>query len=186
MLLNCNAQSFLHWLQTPFKPGMDHNVLLNPNTQESFTHIELERETVRLEFATTKDPIFQQYVQHFTRSNETRSLEYRLGYDFGGDDLVSANPGLNDEVQILTSHDKCGGAGANASPSATNLEIVDVFLPAIKDIRNNTFCGAGATVFIHRKTATKLLERAVNARLSSSESLAISRKGHAFTGRVQA
>jgi hypothetical protein len=103
------SKDFARRVCAPFRggEGLD-NILLNPRDGDTFTHVEVERDDVRLEFRNPWDPTYQHFAALFvSRGHE----EYE---------------------KVLES---CP-------------ETVRALAPAIKDVRNNISCGAGATVYV--------------------------------------
>jgi len=109
------SDDFVGRLAEPHVPG-GHNIILNPSgPNDTFSHIELERECLRLEFTDVRNETYREFASLFLESEAKES---------------SSNSG---ESNSLLRH-------------------------CIKDIKNNTFCGAGATVLLHRNKIARYLK----------------------------
>jgi len=116
----------------PHEPGLE-NIILNPVENDTLSHIEIDPKTVRIEFKDVNDALYRQFVGVFLRKQTSndgdgREIEAKLRGNVSGSSITDQMGSLNDDSEL--------------HPSVLRLA------HAIKDVRNNTFCGAGATVYV--------------------------------------
>lgn len=90
----------------PFRAGDGlENILLNPNDDDTFTHVEVNREDVRLEFRNPWDPTYQYFASLFVARGNRE--EYEKVWKSSPENVRALAPAIKDVRNSISN-----GAGA--------------------------------------------------------------------------
>mmetsp|Transcript_11345 Transcript_11345/g.18115 ORF Transcript_11345/g.18115 Transcript_11345/m.18115 type:complete len:143 (-) Transcript_11345:378-806(-) len=125
-----------------FLAGARGNIFLNQDRESKFKYIEVNKSEIRLEFQDTDSSIYQVSVKMSTVKLKNKNLQPLYQY----------------YIERWTERSEYGTVKPSMDSISESSDIRDLVI----DVRNNTFCGAGATVLLCKQGFISFLKRNLN------------------------